>query len=187
MMSDMTFDAGGDRSLLIVDDDKAYCERLARALAKKGYDVGQATSVAAGKAAIRARPPAYAVLDLRLEDGDGLDVLTTLREARSEARAIVVTGYANITSAVIAVKLGAVDYIAKPADADEIEAALLQTGPKAPPPEAPMSIDQVKWEHIQRVYQLSAQNLSETARRLNMHRRTLQRMLSKRAPRDTRV
>ncbi|QCK88552.1 ActR/PrrA/RegA family redox response regulator transcription factor [Phreatobacter aquaticus] len=176
-----------DPSLLIVDDDRAFGERLARAMQKRGFVTTCAESVAAASEAVKAHPPAFAVVDLRLEDGDGLQVVRSLRSIRPEARAIVLTGYGNIASAVIAVKAGAVDYLSKPADVDEIEAALLQSGEKAVPPEKPMSVDQVKWEHIQRVFELSDQNLSETARRLNMHRRTLQRMLSKRAPRDVRV
>jgi two-component system response regulator RegA len=120
---------------------------------------------------------------MRLEDGNGLDVIAELAKVRPDARAIVLTGYGNIATAVTAVKLGAVDYLAKPADADEVTDALLAAGnEKAPPPENPMSADRVRWEHIQRVYELCNRNVSETARRLNMHRRTLQRILAKRAP-----
>ena len=121
---------------------------------------------------------------MRLEDGNGLDVIAALHEARSDARAIVLTGYGNIATAVTAVKLGAVDYLAKSADADDVYNALMADGDhKAAPPENPMSADRVRWEHIQRVYELCNRNVSETARRLNMHRRTLQRILAKRAPR----
>lgn len=173
-----------DRSLLLVDDDRAFLTRLQRAMQARGYQVAIADSVAAGIAAIIAAPPAFAVIDMRLADGSGLDVITRLKELRPDARAIILTGYGNISTAVTAVKLGAFDYLAKPADADEIEAALLATGnDKSELPENPMSADRVRWEHIQRVYELCGRNVSETARRLTMHRRTLQRILAKRAPR----
>ena len=121
---------------------------------------------------------------MRLGDGNGLDVIERLKERRPDARGVILTGYGNIATAVTAVKMGAFDYLAKPADADEIHAALMaRTGERAPPPENPMSADRVRWEHIQRVYELCGRNVSETARRLNMHRRTLQRILAKRAPR----
>jgi len=173
-----------DRSLLLVDDDKAFLTRLERAMDKRGFDVRIAGSVAEGLAAVSASAPAYAVVDLRLEDGNGLDVVAALHQKREDARAVVLTGYGNIATAVTAVKLGAVDYLSKPADADDIINALLATGEGPPqPPENPMSADRVRWEHIQRVYELCDRNVSETARRLNMHRRTLQRILAKRAPR----
>ena len=133
---------------------------------------------------LKRRPPAFAVVDMRLEDGSGIDVIAALKDARPDARAVVLTGYGNIASAVTAVKLGAVDYLAKPADADDVIAALLAVeGSKAEPPDHPMSADRVRWEHIQRIYELCGRNVSETARQLNMHRRTLQRILAKRAPR----
>ncbi|WP_116132838.1 ActR/PrrA/RegA family redox response regulator transcription factor [Tropicimonas sp. IMCC34043] len=177
-------DIGEDRSLLIVDDDEPFLRRLARAMEKRGFEPEMALSVAAGKAIATARPPAYAVIDLRLEDGNGLDVVETLREKRPEARVVVLTGYGAIATAVAAVKIGATDYLSKPADANDVMAALLATGDELPPPpENPMSADRVRWEHIQRVYELCDRNVSETARRLNMHRRTLQRILAKRSPR----
>ena len=173
-----------DRSLLLVDDDKAFLTRLERAMDKRGFEVRIAGSVAEGLAAVEASAPAYAVVDLRLEDGNGLDVVAALHQKRADARAVVLTGYGNIATAVTAVKLGAVDYLSKPADADDVINALLATGEGPPqPPENPMSADRVRWEHIQRVYELCDRNVSETARRLNMHRRTLQRILAKRAPR----
>ena len=173
----------GDRSLLLVDDDKAFLTRLERAMEKRGFDVRSADTVKDGLSAVEASPPAYAVVDLRLEDGNGLDVISALKQRRADARGIVLTGYGNIATAVNAVKLGAVDYLAKPADADDVINALLSVeGRKAGPPEHPMSADRVRWEHIQRVYELCNRNVSETARRLNMHRRTLQRILAKRAP-----
>ena len=180
----LTLDAGGERSLLIVDDDRAFCLRLARAMETRGFVVEAVSSVAEGLAAIAASPPAFAIIDMRLADGNGLDVISELKARRPDARAVILTGYGNIVTAVTAVKLGAFDYLAKPADADEIYNALMATQhDKAALPENPMSADRVRWEHIQRVYELCSRNVSETARRLNMHRRTLQRILAKRAPR----
>ena len=172
-----------DNTLLIVDDDRAFLARLARAMEARGFDVEAAASVDEGLASLRRRPPAFAVVDMRLEDGNGIDVIAALKDVRPDSRAIVLTGYGNIATAVTAVKIGAADYLAKPADADDVYHALLATtNTKAPPPENPMSADRVRWEHIQRVYELCNRNVSETARRLNMHRRTLQRILAKRAP-----
>lgn len=172
-----------DRSLLIVDDDRAFLARVVRAMEQRGFEVRFGHSVAEGVGLIKSKAPAFAVVDMRLEDGSGLDVIAELARVRPDARSIVLTGYGNIATAVSAVKLGAIDYLAKPADADEITDALLApTDSKAPPPENPMSADRVRWEHIQRVYELCDRNVSETARRLNMHRRTLQRILAKRAP-----
>ncbi len=173
-----------ERTLLIVDDDRPFLNRLGRAMEARGFAVEMSESVAEGINFVRKSPPAYAVVDMRLEDGNGLDVIAALHEARPMARAIVLTGYGNIATAVTAVKLGAVDYLAKPADADDVFNALIaDPEAKASPPENPMSADRVRWEHIQRVYELCNRNVSETARRLNMHRRTLQRILAKRAPR----
>jgi len=174
-----------DRTLLIVDDDAPLCQRLARAMERRGFVVATADSVANGVAAATAQPPAFAVVDLRLGDGSGLDVVGALRMARPGARIVVLTGYGNIATAVAAVKAGALDYLPKPADADAVERALLaQEGEAPPPPEDPMSADRVRWEHIQRIFELCDRNVSETARRLKMHRRTLQRILSKHAPRN---
>jgi two-component system response regulator RegA len=176
-----------DNTLLIVDDDRAFLARLARAMETRGFEVEAASSVEDGLSSLKRRPPAFAVVDMRLDDGNGIDVIAALKDVRPEARAVVLTGYGNIATAVTAVKLGAVDYLAKPADADDVYNALVASGTsgtavKAPPPENPMSADRVRWEHIQRVYELCNRNVSETARRLNMHRRTLQRILAKRAP-----
>jgi two-component system response regulator RegA len=173
-----------DRSLLIVDDDKPFLQRFARAMETRGFAVKTAESVAEGLAQVASAPPAFAVVDMRLGDGNGIDVISALKERRPDARGIVLTGYGNIATAVNAVKLGAVDYLAKPVDADDVCAALTaEPGQKVVPPENPMSADRVRWEHIQRVYELCGRNVSETARRLSMHRRTLQRILAKRAPR----
>ena len=173
-----------DKSLLIVDDDNSFRERLARAMDKKGFKVTQAGSVKEGIDSIKTSNPSYAVVDLRLNDGNGLEVVKELQNSNSKSKIIMLTGYGNIPTAVAAIKEGAIDYLAKPADADDIEKALLaDPKKKAPPPENPMSADRVKWEHIHRVFELCNRNVSETARRLKMHRRTLQRILSKRSPR----
>ncbi|WP_315836114.1 ActR/PrrA/RegA family redox response regulator transcription factor [Bradyrhizobium prioriisuperbiae] len=173
-----------DRSLLIVEDDKAFNERLSRAMEGRGFTVTSVETVAEGLAHIGQTAPAFAVVDLRLGDGNGLDVVSALKRQRPDARAIVLTGYGNIATAVTAVKMGAVDYLSKPADADDVVAALLaSSSDKVEPPQNPMSADRVRWEHIQRIYEMCNRNVSETARRLNMHRRTLQRILAKRAPR----
>jgi two-component system, response regulator RegA len=174
----------GERSVLIVEDDRSFLQRLAKALESRGFTVSIAESVADGLLKVEQAPPAYAVVDMRLEDGNGLDVISALKRRRPDARGIILTGYGNIATAVNAVKMGAVDYLAKPVDADDVVAALLaQDNKKIEPPENPMSADRVRWEHIQRIYELCGRNVSETARRLNMHRRTLQRILAKRAPR----
>ncbi|MBO6813788.1 MAG: ActR/PrrA/RegA family redox response regulator transcription factor [Rhizobiaceae bacterium] len=174
----------GDNTLLLVDDDRPFLTRLGRAMESRGFAVETTESVGEALTRIKASPPAYAVVDMRLEDGNGLDVIEAIRTVRPDCKAIVLTGYGNIATAVSAVKMGAVDYLAKPADADDIYTALMRKpDDKANPPENPMSADRVRWEHIQRVYELCDRNVSETARRLNMHRRTLQRILAKRAPR----
>jgi two-component system response regulator RegA len=173
-----------DRTLLIVEDDKSFLQRLARAMESRGFVVTTAESVAEGLTRLETASPAFAVVDMRLADGNGLEVISALKRRRPDARAIILTGYGNIATAVNAVKMGAVDYLAKPVDADDVVAALLaHDGAAAAPPEHPMSADRVRWEHIQRIYELCSRNVSETARRLNMHRRTLQRILAKRAPR----
>ena len=173
-----------ERSVLIVEDDRSFLQRLAKALEQRGFTVSTAESVADGLLMVQQVAPAFAVVDMRLGDGNGLDVISALKRRRPEARGIILTGYGNIATAVNAVKLGAVDYLAKPVDADDVVAALLaQDHTTIGPPENPMSADRVRWEHIQRIYELCGRNVSETARRLNMHRRTLQRILAKRAPR----
>jgi two-component system response regulator RegA len=173
-----------DKTLLIVDDDNPLRDRLARAMEKKGFNVTQAESVKAGVMQAKNTPPAFAIVDLRLGDGSGLNVVKEIQKYRKNSKIVMLTGYGNIPTAVAAVKAGAIDYIPKPADADDVENALLASpGLKANPPENPMSADRVQWEHIHRVFELCNRNVSETARRLKMHRRTLQRILSKRSPR----
>ena len=173
-----------DKTLLILDDDDPLRGRLARAMEKKGFQVKEANSVAEGLNIVKTSPPGFACVDLRLEDGNGLDVVKELSKIKKDSRIVMLTGYGNLPTAVAAVKAGAIDYIAKPVDADDVESALLASPEsKAKPPENPMSADRVKWEHIHRVFELCNRNVSETARRLKMHRRTLQRILSKRSPR----
>lgn len=172
-----------DKTLMVMDDDAPLRTRLGRALEARGFVVTLVGSIAEAMDSIRASPPAFAVLDMRLEDGNGLKVVEALRELRPDSRAVMLTGYGAIATAVAAVKAGAADYLSKPADADDVVKALLALKDETPaPPENPMSADRVRWEHIQRVYELCNHNVSETARRLNMHRRTLQRILAKRAP-----
>ena len=173
-----------DKTLLIVDDDDPFRNRLGRAMETKGFIVSLAKSVEEGLISTRKSPPSFAVVDLRLLDGNGLDVIEEIHKLKPDSRVVMLTGYGNLPTAVSAVKSGAIDYLAKPADAEDVEAALLaEPNSKAQPPENPMSADRVKWEHIQRVFELCNRNVSETARRLKMHRRTLQRILSKRSPR----
>jgi two-component system response regulator RegA len=184
-MSDVVpLDLGPDPSLLLVDDDEVFVRRLARAMERRGFIPEIALSVAEGCAVAKEKPPAYAVIDLRLEDGNGLEVVEAVRDNRPDARVVVLTGYGAIATAVAAIKVGATDYLSKPADANDVTRALLARGDGIPPPpENPMSADRVRWEHIQRVYEMCERNVSETARRLSMHRRTLQRILAKRGPR----
>ena len=173
-----------DKSLLLVDDDNPFRERLARAMEKKGFVVTQAESVKKGIDSLKISKPSFAVIDLRLNDGNGLEVVKEIQNLNINSKIIMLTGYGNIPTAVAAIKHGAIDYLAKPADADDVEKALLaDPKSKAQPPENPMTADRVKWEHIHRVFELCNRNVSETARRLKMHRRTLQRILSKRSPR----
>ena len=177
-------DGVADQTLLIVDDDAPLRNRLARAMESRGFVVSTAASVAEGLDAAAGAAPAYAVVDLRLEDGNGLEVVEALRHVRPDIRIVMLTGYGNIAAAVVAVKSGAVDFLSKPADADQITAALTEEERPLPPPQDPMSADRVRWEHIQRVFEQCGRNVSETARRLKMHRRTLQRILNKHAPRN---
>tara|TARA_B100000029_G_scaffold31770_1_gene30263 strand:+ start:6422 stop:6994 length:573 start_codon:yes stop_codon:yes gene_type:complete len=173
-----------DKSLLIVDDDDPFRDRLSRAMEKKGFSVKSAKSVDIAINLIKSSPPGFAVVDLRLDGGNGLDVVKQINLLKKDSRIVMLTGYGNIPTTVAAIKAGAIDYMAKPVDADDVEAALLaEPNTKAKPPENPMSADRVKWEHINRVFELCNRNVSETARRLKMHRRTLQRILSKRSPR----
>lgn len=178
-------DVAANADLLLVDDDAPLRRTLARALERHGFEVHAAESLAEARDLALGRRFGFAVLDLRLEDGHALGLVKELLDRAPETRIAVITGYGNIASAVAAVKQGALDYLAKPVDGDDIAQALLQTSRESlpPPPDQPMSPDRVRWEHIQRVFEQCNRNVSETARRLNMHRRTLQRILNKRAPR----
>lgn len=172
-------------NLLILDDDNTLRRILSRAMEQRGFSVTSAPDVKKALEQARAMPPDFAILDLKLEDGNGLEVVTYLRSVRPDCRIIILTGFGNIATAVAAVKAGALDYLSKPANPDEIERALLQKEGSLPePPENPMSADRVRWEHIQRIFEQCDRNVSETARRLKMHRRTLQRILAKHAPRN---
>jgi two-component system response regulator RegA len=183
MAEDNIVDLGPDTSLLLVDDDEAFVRRLAKAMEKRGFQPQTAESVSAAIAIAQSTPPAYAVVDLRLGDGNGLQVVEALRAARPDCRVVVLTGYGAIATAVAAVKIGAIDYLSKPADANDVLNALLAKKETAPQPSQHlMSADRVRWEHIQRVYEMCDRNVSETARQLSMHRRTLQRILAKRGP-----
>jgi two-component system response regulator RegA len=183
MTEDLSLDPGQDRSLLLVDDDEPFVKRLAKAMEKRGFLPTPRNPWPKAAPRRRAHPPAYAVVDLRLEDGNGLEVIETLREKRPDCRIVVLTGYGAIATAVAAVKIGAIDYLSKPADANDVTRALLGKAAELPDvSENPMSADRVRWEHIQRVYEMCDRNVSETARRLSMHRRTLQRILAKRSP-----
>ena len=174
-----------NKSLLVVDDDNPFRDRLARAMEKKGFQVSQAESVKKGVESVSKQKFAFAVVDLRLGDGNGLEIVKEIQKSNSNSRVVMLTGYGNIPTAVAAIKQGAIDYLAKPADADDVERALLADPNKnAAPPDNPMSADRVKWEHIHRVFELCNRNVSETARRLKMHRRTLQRILNKHAPKE---
>ena len=171
-------------SLLIVEDDELLRESLAHAMEAQGFSVTSAGTVAQALRQIELSPPAYAAVDLRLPDGCGLTVIEALNRRQPDARAIILTGYGNLATAVKAAKIGAIDYITKPANADDIASALLVTrGSKPPPPDQPMTAARARWEHIQNIYASCGCNVSETARLLAMHRRTLQRVLAKGMPR----
>jgi two-component system response regulator RegA len=168
------------KSVLIVDNDKTLMQCLARAMEARGFEVTTAGSLFDGLTQVKLSAPEYAVVDTRLEDGCGLDVISALKQQRPGARAIILTGYGNIATAVNAVKVGAHDYLIKPVDVDDVISALLAPkGGQADAPEHPMSADHVRWQHIQQVHEACGRNVSETARRLNMHRRTLQRILTR--------
>lgn len=174
------------RSLLLVDDDPALAEVSARGLGRRGYEVTVAHDAAGARDAAIRVDFVCAIVDLRLGEDSGLDVITDLHGRQPGCRIVVLTGYASIATAVEAVKRGASEYLTKPAAIDDIVQALEDAGSAAEAvsiPEEPMSVRRLTWEHINRVLQETGGNVSETARRLGMHRRTLQRMLYKRPPR----
>lgn len=173
-----------DRTVLLVDGDAPGRHHLARALASYGFEPTLANAVSGALDAMKVVTPAFAVIDTHLEDGSGLTVVEALHEERPESCIVILTGYGSIASAVAAAKAGAVDYLTKPAHSDDVTDALLAAarGETPKPPNNPMSAARVRWEHIQRVYDHCDRNVSATARRLQMHRRTLQRILGNRAP-----
>lgn len=169
-------------TLLLADDDPVFAQRMGAALMDRGFDVRIADSVNAAKAAIRSDPADYAVVDLRLSDGNGLDIVSELHAVSPKSPAIVLSGYGNVAHAVAAVRAGAVDFLPKPADADEVRDALLAPpNRRPPPPEHPLNPAEVRRQHIERILHDCGGNVSETSRRLNMHRRTLQRILLRQA------
>jgi two-component system response regulator RegA len=178
-------DAARMPTLLLVDDDPTFREVLARALRHRGFDVVAAEGVADAMRLTAGCQPQYAVIDLRMPGASGLELLTHLGKSEQPVRTVVLTAYASIATAVEAIKLGAVHYLTKPADADEIVAALTRDAgdPTTPVPARPLSVERLEWEHLQKVINESRGNVSEAARRLGMHRRTLQRKLAKRPTR----
>lgn len=169
-----------DKTMLIVEDDDALRARMALAMEKRGFDVRTASSVAGGLAAIADAVPGFALVDLRLLDGSGLDVVKALENADPDARAVILTGYGDIPTAVAAARIGAVDYLSKPATAEEIVDVLLTPANQSPPaPENPKTPEDVRFEHIEAVFQEAGENVSLAARLLSMHRRTLQRILKR--------
>ena len=184
MLDQSNYKIDENNSLIILDDDQPFLKRLSVAMEKRGFKVFPASSMAEFSRIIESDCPNYAIIDLRLSDGTGLDAVESIRNINPKSKIVVLTGYGAIATAVAAVKIGAIDYLSKPADANDILNALVFSDQsKPPPPVNPMSADRVKWEHIQRIFELCNRNVSETARRLNMHRRTLQRILAKRSPR----
>ncbi len=173
------------KSLLIVDDDLPFRERLTRSMEKKGFQVDSSPSFKDAMVKVSQKTFDYAVVDMRLEDGSGLELLKEVQKLSPETKSLLLTGYGNIATAVAAIKSGAIDYLPKPAEIDQIYDALTNSKEVLPPPpENPMTADRIRWEHIQRVFIQCNRNVSETARRLRMHRRTLQRILNKHAPRE---
>ena len=167
-------------SLLLVDDDETFCKVLSAALEKRGFCVCVAHSVEQAIPLARANPPEFAVIDLKMGGAPGLVLVKALHELDPNTRIVVLTGYASITTAVEAIKLGATQYLAKPANADEIVAAFGHTADSGVPIKSqPTQIENLEWEHIQRILHEHGDNISATARALNMHRRTLQRKLAK--------
>tara|TARA_A100001015_G_scaffold272479_1_gene327083 strand:- start:1055 stop:1582 length:528 start_codon:yes stop_codon:yes gene_type:complete len=173
------------RKLLIVDDDLPFRERLSRSLEKKGFNVQSSPSFNESIKMVNESSFDFAVVDMRLEDGSGLELVKQIQKISPQTKSLLLTGYGNIATAVAAIKSGAIDYLPKPAEIDQIYDALTNSKEiLPPPPENPMTADRIRWEHIQRVFIQCKRNVSETARRLRMHRRTLQRILNKHAPRE---
>ncbi len=171
-------------SLLIVEDDKVFGGRLGQSMEAKGYRVRSAGSISEASDCLSEEPPAFAIVDMRLPDGNGLEFMAKLKQSAPDCRAVILTGYGSIPTAVSAIEAGAFDFLAKPADADEIHNALrTKRHDEVLIPFSPASSDRVRREHIDAVFEQYGRNVSETARRLGMHRRTLQRILGKNVPR----
>tara|TARA_B100001057_G_scaffold431165_1_gene458411 strand:+ start:4899 stop:5426 length:528 start_codon:yes stop_codon:yes gene_type:complete len=174
-----------NKKLLIVDDDLPFRERLSRSMEKKGFDVESSPNFKESINMVTNYTFDFAVVDMRLEDGSGLELVKQIQKISPNTKSLLLTGYGNIATAVAAIKSGAIDYLPKPAEVDQIYDALTNSKEiLPPPPENPMTADRIRWEHIQRVFIQCNRNVSETARRLRMHRRTLQRILNKHAPRE---
>ena len=174
-----------DKYLLIVDDDLPFRDRLSKSMEKKGFIVEVFSDYKSTSNRIKEKNFDYAIVDMRLEDGSGLELIKLIQSINSSTRSLLLTGYGNIATAVAAIKSGAIDYLPKPAEINQIYEALTTLKDILPlPPENPMTADRVRWEHIQRVFIQCERNVSETARRLRMHRRTLQRILNKHAPKE---
>ncbi len=174
-----------NKKLLIVDDDLPFRERLSRSMEKKGFHVESSPGFHESLDMVSKSSYDFAVVDMRLEDGSGLELVKQIQKISPNTKSLLLTGYGNIATAVAAIKSGAIDYLPKPAEIDQIYDALTNSKEiLPPPPENPMTADRIRWEHIQRVFIQCNRNVSETARRLRMHRRTLQRILNKHAPRE---
>jgi len=174
-----------NKELIIVDDDFPFRERLSRSMEKRGFSVESFSNSKEANSRIREKEFNYAIIDMRLEDGSGLELIKNINYFSPKTKSLLLTGYGNIATAVAAIKSGAIDYLPKPAEVDQIHDALTSSKEGLPPPpENPMTADRIRWEHIQRVFIQCNRNVSETARRLRMHRRTLQRILNKHAPKE---
>ena len=174
-----------NKELIIVDDDFPFRERLSRSMQKKGFNVENFSNSLETINRINFKKFDYAIVDMRLKDGSGLELIKKIKEKNPNTKSLLLTGYGNIATAVAAIKSGAIDYLPKPAEVDQIYDALTSSKDiLPPPPENPMSADRIRWEHIQRVFIQCSRNVSETARKLRMHRRTLQRILNKHAPKE---
>ena len=174
-----------NKDLLIVDDDLPFRDRLSRSMEKRGFEVESYSDYASSVKRVKEKKFNFAIIDMRLGDGSGLELIKLINSISPETRSLLLTGYGNIATAVAAIKSGAIDYLPKPAEVDQIYDALTNSKEiLPPPPKNPMTADRIRWEHIQRVFTQCNRNVSETARRLRMHRRTLQRILNKHAPKE---
>ena len=174
-----------NKELAIIDDDLPFRSRLSRSMEKKGFNVESFAAAEQMIKRIKEKKFDYAIIDMRLEDSSGLELIKIISSQSPDTKSLLLTGYGNIATAVAAIKSGAIDYLPKPAEIDQIYEALTSSKDSLPPPPSnPMTADRIRWEHIQRVFVQCNRNVSETARRLRMHRRTLQRILSKHAPKE---